>query len=126
RLRRRRGELTFIAVAVPAPLELEDLGTTRERARQAHRAEGRFAARGLKANRRVVPMRLPPAGHGIDELLGQLDDRLVQREVRGAERYLPLDGLDDGGVRVTEDHRAAAEQIVDVFLAVGVPQPRAP
>jgi len=71
----------------------------------------------------VVPVRLPTAGHRVDELLGKLDDRSVQRKIGRAQGYLPPNGVDDGRMRVAEDHRAAAEEVVDVLLAVGIPQP---
>src|SRR5262245_65432708 len=79
--RRGRRQLTLVAVAVPAPFELEYFGTTGERTRQAHRTERRFAPRGLEAHGGVVPVRLPTAGHRVDELLGKLDDRSVQRKI---------------------------------------------
>src|SRR5207245_6209413 len=41
---------------------------------------------------------------------------------RRAAPYLALDRLDDGGMGVAEEHRAGAEEVVEVASAVHVPE----
>src|SRR5438046_8613576 len=73
----------------------------------------------------ALPIYLLAALDRAHQLLGQLDDRLVEEHVRRPVRELALDGPDDRRVGVAEQHRAGAEQVVDVPAARGVPEIRA-
>jgi hypothetical protein len=84
-------------------------------ARHAEREERR-----LRAARRVP--HLLGARHRLHDLFGELDRGLVQQKVRRPARHLPLDGLDDGRMRVTEEHRARAQKVVEVPPSGHVPQ----
>src|SRR5438445_7062873 len=101
--------------AVEAALELHDLVAPAEGARHAEREERR-----LRPARRVP--HLLGARDRPHHLLRQLDRGLVEQHVRRAAPYLALDRLDDGGMGVAEEHRAGAEEVVEVASAVHVPE----
>jgi hypothetical protein len=104
--------------AVEAALELHDLVAAAEGPGHAQREEG-----GLGAARHEP--HLLGARHRPDDFLGQLDDGLVEEHERGAVPGLALHRLHDRGMRVAEQHGPGAQQVVDVALAVGVPEVRA-
>jgi hypothetical protein len=83
---------------------------SRLRNARATREERRLRAAGRVAH-------LLGARDGSGDLLGQLDRGLVQEEIRRAAGHLALDRLDDSRVRVAEQHRAGAEQIVEIAPA---------
>ena len=121
RLRRARGHAhePIVVGAVEATLELQDLLALAEGARHAKREERRLAPA-----RRVA--HLLGAWHRPHDLFGQLDRGLVEEEVRGAARHLALDRRDDGRMRVAEQHRPRAQEVVEVPAAVHVPEVGAP
>jgi hypothetical protein len=103
---------------VVAALELQDLVTASERARQAQREE-----RGLRPA--AVQRHLLGAGHVLHDLLGQADGVLVDDQVRRAVEAHSRQRLEHGGVRVAQHVRARAQQVVDVLVAAHVGEPRA-
>ena len=115
----RRAHQRVVVAAVVAALELHDLVALAEGARGAEREERRLGARGGEAD-------LLAAGHGAADLVGQAHDRLAHHVVGRAVRDLRADGLDHGRMRVAEDQRARAEQVVDVLAPAHVPDARAP
>jgi hypothetical protein len=104
--------------AVIAALEFHDLVAPGEGAGEAHGVHV-----GLAAGRDVA--HLLGAGHGAADFLGQFDAGRVVGEEGHAFRQLLEDGLQHFGMAVAEQHRAGADQVVDIFVAVLVPDPRA-
>ena len=116
---RHHAHQRVVVRAVESALELHDLLALAERTRDPEREERRLrAARGVA--------HLLGARDGLDDLLGELDRRLVQEEVRRAAGHLPLDRLDDGRMRVAEQHRAGAQEVVEVPSPGHVVHVRAP
>ena len=97
-----------------AALEFEDLVPLAEGAGGAHRVEI-----GLRAGR--YETHLLGARHGGDDLAGELDPPAVIGKERRSQGDPGLGGGGDLGVSVADQHRAGAEQEVDVLLAVLVP-----
>ena len=64
-------------------------------------------------------------GDGVDEQLGQLDERRARPVQAVALGQLRLVGGVDAGVLVAEDHRPPGAHEVEVAVAVDVPQPGA-
>ena len=56
---------------------------------------------------------------------GEFDFEFRGHAVTGAAARLVGDGLDDLRMRVTENQRAPGTNVIDVFVAIGVPQARA-
>ena len=112
-------EQDAVVPAVVRALELEDLGALRVEPRRAHRvAQGVGTAAAERAH-------LGRRNHFADSF-GELHLPLMRR----AEEHAALvergrDGTVDFGMGVAEHARARAIPIVDVFVAVHVPQPRA-
>ena len=105
-----------VHMAVVAAGELDDLGPAGEPAGQPDRAHG-----GLGAG---VDQPYPLDGrHPPDDLGGQLALRRRRRPERQAGGGGFGDGVDNGRVRVAQDHRAPRADQVDVAVAVGVGQP---
>ena len=99
--------------AMEAALEFHDLVALAIGARHAQREERRLAAAGRVAH-------LLGARHGGHDFLGQSDRGLVHDEIRGAARHLPLHGVHHRGMRVAEQHRPGAEQVVEIAPSVHV------
>ena len=114
RLRRLRHERVVVAAVVPA-LELHDLVAVAEGARRAQREERRLAPR------RGEP-HLVRARHRAADLVGKPDRRFVDEKIRRAVLELLGDGPDDRRMRMSEEHRPRAEQVVDVLASAPVPQ----
>jgi hypothetical protein len=115
---RRRAHHGIVVGAVVAALELEDLVALAIRARDTQGEEGRLRARGGEAH-------LLGARHRLADLLGQLDDRLVDHEVRAAALDLGAHGGDHGRMRMAQDERARGEHVVDVLAPAHVVDLRA-
>jgi len=58
----------------------------------------------------------------FQDLFGQLDFALGGGTEREAVERGFLHGFEHGGVAVAQDHRAPGADVVDVFLAIGVPE----
>jgi len=58
----------------------------------------------------------------FQDLFGQLDLALGRCAKREAIEYGFLHGFEHGRMAVAQDHRAPGADVVDVFLAVGVPE----
>ncbi len=107
-----------VGVAVVAAFELDDAGAAGEPAREAERGHRRLGARGHEPHERHARQRLA-------EQLRELDlERGRRAERESFERRL-AHGRDDQWVRVPEDERPPGADVVDVALAVGVPEVRA-
>ena len=105
-----------IAVPVVAAGELDDLGAARVAAGQPDRAHG-----GLGAGvHQPDPLDRCDAADDLGGEFGLRGRRSAEGQAVGRDA---LDGVDDGGVRVPEDHRPPRTHQVDVFVAVGVGQP---
>ena len=115
---RRRAHHGIVVGAVVAALELEDLVALAIRARDAEREEGRLRAGGGEAH-------LLGARHRLADLLGQLDDGLVDHEVRAAALDLLAHRGDHRRMRVAEDERAGGQDVVDVLAPAHVVDLRA-
>jgi hypothetical protein len=57
--------------------------------------------------------------------LSQLDLKFGGHAVAGAARSLAGDCRGDGGIGVAQHQRAPGTDVIDIRVAVGVPQPRA-
>ena len=124
RVRHRRREIPgafrcqrhqrIVAHAVIAALEFQDLVAPRKGACGAHRVEIGFGAGRHKAH-------LFGAGHRLDDRLGQFDPQPVVGEKRRALGDLRLRRLGHLRVRVADQHRPGAEQVIDVLRAILVP-----
>ena len=112
--RRGHAHHGVVVGAVEGALELQDLVAAAVGAGDAHGVEGGLGAAAGEAH-------LLGAGDGADDLLGQQQGVLVEAEVRGTPGELLLDGGDDLGVRVADEHGAGAEDVVDVLVAADVP-----
>ena len=108
-----------VAHAVIAALELQDLVAAPEGACHPHGIEV-----GLRAARHEA--HLLGAGQRIDDLGRQSDAGLVVGEEGGAERHLLQHRLDHLGMGVADEHRAGAEQEIDILPARHVPDAPAP
>jgi hypothetical protein len=107
------GEHQRIVVAVVCTLDLHDQITARVRPHQAHGLERRLGP-GVAEPPEWEPEALRDVLADLVELRGGL------REV-GAEARALLDRLHDLRVGVPDHHRAVAEVVVDVLVAVEVP-----
>ena len=58
----------------------------------------------------------------LEDFFGQLDLALGRRAKREAVERGFLHGFEYGGVAMAQDHGAPGADVVDVFLAVGVPE----
>jgi len=63
------------------------------------------------------------AGHGLDDRLGEHDPPAVVGEEGGTQGDALVDGSGDLGMGVADQHRARAEQKIDIFPAALVPHP---
>ena len=116
--RRRQRHLRLGRHAVIAAFELHDSVAAGEGAGGAHRVHVRLAARGDVAE-------LLGAGDGADDLLGKLHRGGVVGEEGLPPGQLLENRLEHFRMAVPEQHRSGAEQVVDVFVARLVPDPRA-
>ena len=103
-----------VAHAVIAALELQDLVALAEGARGAHGVEIGLGAGADEAH-------LVGAGHGVADRLGERDAVAVVAEEGRAERHLRLHRRRHLGMGVADEHRAGAQQEVDIFAARLVP-----
>ena len=101
-----------------ATLELEDFVAAARRARDAHGASDGLGARAVEDD----SLR---AGHRAHDLVGELERVLVDEQVAGAAADDVVDRGYDRGMRMAEQQRAGAEQVVDVLVAAQVANPRA-
>src|ERR1700737_2860226 len=115
---RRQAHQRIVAHAVKAALEFEDLVALAKRPSGAHRIEVRLGAGGDEAH-------LLGAGHGLDDGLGELDPPAVVGEEGRALGNALVDGGGDLGMGVANEHRARAEQEIDILPAALVPHPAA-
>ncbi|MCY1534316.1 hypothetical protein D9M68_696840 [compost metagenome] len=104
-----------VGMAVVAAFELDDLLASGRAARQADRAHAGFGARTHQAHH-------VDAGHQLDDLFGQLHLTLGRRTVGKAFQHRFLHRFQHGRVAMAQDHRAPGADVVDVLLAVGVPE----
>jgi hypothetical protein len=111
---RRQAHQAVVAHAVIAALELEDLVAAAERAGDAHGIGVRLGAAADEAH-------LLRAGHRIDDRRGQPDAVLVVGEERGAEWQLRLHRGNHLGMAVADEHRAGAQQEIDILVAADIP-----
>ena len=107
-----------VVPAVEVADEADHLGFAREGAGEPQRQ-----VRGLGAG--AGEAHHLGARHQAIDQLGPPHLQLVRGAPVRAERHLPLDGLDDGGMPVAQQQRAMAAEIVDVLVAVDVPLARA-
>ena len=114
----REAHQGVVVHAVVAALELQDLRAPAERAHRPHREE-----RGLGAAAREAD--LVRARDRLANRLGQQDAGLAVGEEGGAVLELPAHRLDDPRMPVAEEHRAGADQEVDVLLARRIAHPGA-
>ena len=84
------------------------------RAGQSHRVHVGLAAGAQETQ-------LVRTGNRIADNLSELDSRRIVREKRHAAFDLLVDRCDDLGMAVTQHHRTGADQVVDVFPALVVP-----
>ena len=103
---------------VVAAGELDDARPAGDPAGEPDGAHRRLGARVDQPH--LLDGRDPP-----DDLLGELDLGGGRRAERQPVARGRPHGLDDGGVRVTEDHRPPRADEVDVAVTVGVGEPRA-
>ena len=75
--------------------------------------------RGLGARRREAD--LLGARRQLADEFGPAHLEFVARTVVRAELHLPLHGLDDGGMGMTQQHGAVTAKIVDILVAIDVP-----
>ena len=118
--RRRAAGRHQQAIDVPVVVagELDDHVAAGEAAGQADRAHRGFGAG-------VDQPHLLDARHGLDDQLGQLALGLGRRAEARAAASGRFDRGDDGRMRVAEDQRPPGADVVDVAVAVDVPQIRA-
>ncbi len=107
-----------IGVAVVAAFELDDLVASRGAARQAQGAHGRFRARRDQAH-------LLDRRHQARDFLGHQHFAFRWRAERQAQRGRILHRLDHFRMGVADDGRAPRADVVDIALAVRVPEIRA-
>src|SRR5919197_5248137 len=105
-------------MAVVAAVELDDLLASGERARQPDRRQ-----RGLGTG-------VDEADHldrrkGLADQLGKLDLAPGRRAEAGAVAGALGNRLDDAGVGVSEDQRSPGAEVVEILIAVLVPDPGA-
>ena len=107
-------------IAVVGALELQNLAAPGERACQPHRIGGGFRAGGGIGD-------FLGAGDVVDQSLGEHHGDVVERaeHVRAAIE-LRFRSLYHRRMRMPEDQRAGAADVVDILVAVDVPQARAP
>ena len=104
--------------AVVAALEFQDAVAAAEGAGDAHRVHVGLGPAADEAD-------LLGAGHRVDDHLGQADAVLVVGEEGGAARHLRQHRLGHLRMRMADEHRAGAEQVVDILVARDVPDPAA-
>jgi hypothetical protein len=107
-----------VAMAVVTALELDDHIAPGEAARQADRAH-----RSLGAGRHQAHH--VHARHALHQQLGQFDLSLGWRAEGKALGRRLLHGSHRVGIGMTEDQRSPGTDVVEVGLAVGIPDPRA-
>ena len=118
--KRRRAHRPLIAHhrvvvhAVIRAFELQDLVALAVDAGQTHRKKRRLAAAAVQAQH-------VGAGHVLEDLLAELHGVLIDDEVRGAAFGNRSERLEHRGMRMPEDVRPRAEQVVDVSVAAHVP-----
>src|SRR5450759_2984858 len=105
-------------MAVVAPVELDDRVTRGHSARQTNRA-----------HRRLGPTR-DEAQHLDVRHARDNQPRELQLELRGDTEarpvlHHPLERIENRGRSVAENERTPREDVVDVFVAVDIPDPRA-
>ena len=105
-------------MAVVAAVELEDEVAARHRPRDAHRAH-----RGLGAARHEAQHL--EVRHALDDTFGELDLEPGGNAERGAELHGTVDRVEHHLGGVAEHERAPREHVVDVLVAVRVPDARA-
>src|SRR5262249_1211308 len=105
-----------VVESVPATLELQDLLSSRERARHAAREHRRFGPGGNEAHQLRARDR---AYHSLREP----NRRLGQPEEGGSARDLLLDGAHDRGMRMAEEQGAGPEDVVEIGTATEVHEP---
>ena len=104
--------------AVVAALEFQDLVAAPRSAGHAQGEEGRLRARRGEAH-------LLGAGHRSADLLGQLDDRLVDHEVGATALDLRADRGHDSRMGVAQDEWAGGQHVIDVLAPAHVVDLRA-
>jgi len=104
-----------IGVAVVTAFKLDQLATTRRTARQTNRRHGRFSARAHQSHH--VHRR-----HVCEDGFGQFDFTLGGRAKREAFHDGALHRVQHRRVTMPQNHRAPGADVVDVALAVGVPE----
>ena len=104
----------FARHAVVAALELQDLLAAGMGAGETHGVHV-----GLGAGADIA--QLLGAGDRIADRFGELDSGGVRGEECHALAQLRLDHLDDLGISVAQQHRARADEKVDIFVAALVP-----
>ena len=107
-----------IRVTVIAAFELDDAAAVREAARETQRAHGRFGAARDHAH-------LFDRRHQFADFFGDFDFGFGRRAEREAVGQHALHGFQHFGMDVAEDHRAPRADVVDIALAVRVPEVRA-
>ena len=118
RARRREAHQRVVVHSVKAALELDDLVALAEGAGEFERVVGRLRPRADEPD-------LLGARDGLDDALRQFDGVGVLREERRSLRHRGARGLNDLRMRVAQNHRAGAEQIVNVLVAADVADARA-
>ena len=114
---RTRGGQQRVHVTVVAAGELDHLGPPGEPAGEPDRGHRRLGAAGHQPH---LLDRLDPR----DDLLGQRDLALTGRTEGRAAGDRVLDGRDDLGMGVAEDHRPPGADEVDVLATVGIGEVR--
>ncbi len=104
-----------VGVAVVATFELDDGVATREATGQAQGAHAGLGARAHQAHH-------VHAGHVGQDGFGQFDFALGGRAKGQAFRGRTLNGVEHFGVAMTQDHGAPRADVIDVALALGIPQ----
>jgi hypothetical protein len=104
---------------VIAALELQDLVALAEGARQAHRI-------GIRLGPGAGEAHLLGAGHRLHDFGGQADAGFVVGEKRGAAPDLFDHRRRHFRMRVTDEHRAGAQQVIHILVAADIPDPAAP
>ncbi len=107
-----------VGVAVVAAFEFYDEVAAGGGAREPHGAHGGFGARTDETN-------LFAGRNGLADARGKLHFELGGHAVARAAARLLGDGFDDARMRVAQDQRAPRTDVIDVFVSVRVPQPRA-
>ncbi len=104
-----------VGVAVVAAFEFDEQVAPGVAARQADGAHGGFGAGGDEAHH-------VEAGDEFDELFGQVDFSFCGRAEGEAVGGSFLHGADDVGVGMADDQRPPGADVIEVTLAVGIPE----